>query len=175
MADKPPYLTIVDNDHSSQSHDDEFIPLPDYPWDERPSTLPLDSDEAATAIHLANGDEVQAAQLLRVPIIRLRRLIRASPRLQRIYEEALGVTLAKAASIPIQTLWDPNADNRRREWASTTLLKSRLARDHLLAPAPPANLTSSLPGATTGTLILKWGEPPADDDELPIIDNPGAA
>lgn len=174
--DKPPYLTLVGENNASQSaNDDEFIPLPHYPWETRPSTLPIDSDEAATAIHLSNGDEVQAAALLKVPIIRLRRLIRASPRLQRIYEEALGVTLAKAASVPIATLWDPNADNRRREWAATTLLKSRLARDHLLAPAPPANLTSAIPGATTGTLILKWGEPPADDDEPPIIDGTPAA
>jgi hypothetical protein len=34
----------------------EFEPLPYFPWDERPTSLPLTHDEAATAIFLAKGD-----------------------------------------------------------------------------------------------------------------------
>lgn len=151
------------------TNDEEFAPLPYYPFDERPDSLPLTIDEAATAIHLARGDEVAASSLLKVDVRRLQRLIRGVPRLKRIYEEALGVTLAKAASIPIQTLWDPSADARRLEWASTKLLQSKLGKDHLLSPAPPSNLTTLSNPANTGTLILKWGEPPAQDS----IDGPG--
>jgi hypothetical protein len=129
----------------------------------------LDSDECATAIHIAHGDVIAASNLLKVPPIRLTRLIRASPRLQRVLEESLTVTLAKAASIPISTLWDEQADARRLEWAATAVLKSRLARDHPLAPAPPSSLTS-LPANATGTLVLHWGKPPDD----PTSDPPDA-
>ena len=60
-----PYLTLVDP-HRDTSHDDEFVLLPFYPFDQRPETLELDSDEAATAIHLG-GDLQAAADLLKVP------------------------------------------------------------------------------------------------------------
>ena len=35
---------------------DEFVPLPFYGWAERPLSLPLDDDEAATALYLARRD-----------------------------------------------------------------------------------------------------------------------
>jgi hypothetical protein len=45
----------------------EFEPLPYYSWIERPASVPLTHDEAATAIFLARGDLSQAASLLKVP------------------------------------------------------------------------------------------------------------
>jgi hypothetical protein len=33
----------------------EFEPLPFYPWLERPASLPLTHDEAATAIYIARA------------------------------------------------------------------------------------------------------------------------
>ena len=134
MADHP-HLTLVDPNALSE-HDQEFLPLPYYGWDERPPTVPLDSDEIATALHLAHGDDDQAARLLKVPVVRLQRLVKQSPRLQRIRSESLDVALARAAHIPIQTLFDPEADARRLEWASTKVLQSRLAIGHPLSPAP---------------------------------------
>ena len=79
--DKPPHLTLVKptTTNTTTDHDQEFIPLPFYPWSERPSTLPLDPDEAATAIHIAKGDIPAAAALLKVPEFRLNRLIRRTP------------------------------------------------------------------------------------------------
>ena len=62
--DKPPHLTLVTPTHTQSEHDQEFIPLPFYPWTERPSTLPLDPDECATAIHVAKGDIPKAAAAL---------------------------------------------------------------------------------------------------------------
>jgi hypothetical protein len=42
---------------------EEFVPLPWFPWETRPETLPLDDDEVATALYLANGDLKEAAAL----------------------------------------------------------------------------------------------------------------
>jgi hypothetical protein len=68
-----------------RQHDaSEFEPLPFYPFDERSLSLPLDVEEAATAIFLARGDIREAASLLKVTPSRLSKLIRRSPRLQRL-------------------------------------------------------------------------------------------
>jgi hypothetical protein len=66
----------------------EFEPLPFYPFDDRPASLPLTPDEAATAIFLAKGDLKRAAKLLKVPPSQLNRFVRRSYRLQRIQAEA---------------------------------------------------------------------------------------
>jgi hypothetical protein len=66
----------------------EFEPLPYYSWIERPACLPLTHDEAAAAIYLARGDLIQAANLLKVTLSQLRRLVKRSPQLQRIQAEA---------------------------------------------------------------------------------------
>ena len=165
--DDKPHLTLVDQSYSAE-HDREFTPLPYYPWDERPHTLPLDADECATAIHLAHGDRDQAARLLKVPVIRLNRLVRNSPRLQRVLQESLEVTLARAESVPIATLFDPEADARRLEWASTKVLQSRLGQGSALAPAPPsttqaASLTLNQPQKT---ITFRW-RTDADDNPDP--------
>jgi hypothetical protein len=167
MVDKP-HLTLVDPS-SSPEHDEEFAPLPYYPWQSRPETVPLDQDECATAIHLANGELVEAASLLKVPIIRLKRMLRGSPRLQRVFEESLGVALIKARSIPLRTLFDPNSDQRALEWASTKVLQSRLAIGDPLSPAPPATTQSSASltvNAAQRTIRFRW----QSDDEAPVID-----
>ena len=64
----------------------EFFPLPFYPFEERPHTLPLDVEEAATALFLQKGDVKAAAAKLRVMVSRLEREIRKSLRLQRLVE-----------------------------------------------------------------------------------------
>ena len=161
--DKPPYLTIVDNSTSSADHDQEFVPLPFYPWDERPPTVPLDQDECATAIHLAHGDIPAAAFLLKIPPVRLHRLLRGSPRLQRVLEESFALTLYRAVAVPIRTLHDPNADNRRLEWASTQVLKSRLAAGHPFSPAPASSLLSNNAPAG-GKVIISWLDEPLESD-----------
>lgn len=155
--DKPPYLTLVDP-HRDTSHDDEFVPLPFYPFDQRPETLELDSDEAATAIHLG-GDLQAAADLLKVPLRRLHRLVKHSPRLQRVLAEETDVLVARAASEYANAL--KAEDDRRREWASTKIMQSRAAAGHALSPAPP-NSTMSLTSTTqqgNRTLTFRWRTP----------------
>ena len=161
MKDDHPHLTLVD----PSEHDQEFVPLPYYPWDERPHTLPLDADECATALYLAHGEPVEAAELLKVPLIRLNRLIRNSPRLKTVIAEALEEVLARAAHVPIKTLFDPEADNRRLEWASSLVLKSRLAASHALSPNPAGAAAASLSVDTVQRSITFRWRTDADDAE----------
>jgi|HubBroStandDraft_5_1064220.scaffolds.fasta_scaffold83164_2 hypothetical protein len=166
MSDDKPHLTLVDPSFNRE-HELEFAPLPFYPWDERPETLPLDQDEAATAIYLARSELIEAAQLLKVPVIRLTRLIKHSPRLQRIFDENLNVALAHARRVPLRTLFDPNADQRALEWASTKILQSRLAIGDPLSPAPAASIQSNASltvNQPAKTITFRWR---TDADDLP--------
>jgi hypothetical protein len=65
----------------------EFLPLPLFVWDSRPETLPLDTEEIATAIYLSNGDLKAAADLLKVTVWHLRKPIRKTHRLQVLVEQ----------------------------------------------------------------------------------------
>jgi hypothetical protein len=168
MTDHP-HLTLVDpNTHPE--HDQEFEPLPFYPWDERPPTLPIDQEEAATAIHLSHTLP-GAALLLKVPEFRLSRLVRASPRLQRILDESFHLALNRAVAVPIDTLFNPTADQRAKEWASKLLLSSRLAQGHPLSPAPQASAQSNATLQVTPTKItFRWrtdaDDAPPDADDV---------
>ena len=153
---EPPNLRLVTPDDELFDHS-EFIPLPHYSWDIRPSTIPLDYDECATALALANGDEFQASQLLKVPLVRFRRSARLHPRLIPLLAELQAAVVARAASIPISTLFDPSADARRLEWASTKILASRAAASHPFSPAPAATTASSLTlSQGARTITYRW-------------------
>jgi hypothetical protein len=170
MADHP-HLTLVDPSKSKE-HDEEFIPLPFYPWDSRPPSLPLDPDECATAIHIAKGDIPAAAALLKVPEFRLNRQIRHHPRLQRVRDESLEIVHNRAASEYIQALDSPS--DRRREWAAAKILATRSAASHPFAPAPaqPSAQSASLSLSNTAagrTLTFRWK---TDADE-PVIEHDG--
>jgi hypothetical protein len=68
----------------------EFVPLAFFPWDSRPESLPVDIEEAATAIFLAHGDIGAAAVLLKVSASKLNRIVRRCPRLQRLRADLAG-------------------------------------------------------------------------------------
>jgi hypothetical protein len=142
--DKPPYLTLVDPERIDPG-EQEFTPLPFYPWTERPETLPVDADEAATAIHLAQNLP-DAADLLKIPLRRLVRLVKHSPRLTRVLAETTDILVAQAAGEYARALQAPDA--RRREWGATKIMQSRAAAGHPLSPAPP-NSTLSLTATQT--------------------------
>jgi hypothetical protein len=167
VADHP-HLTLVDV-NSTAEHDQEFAPLPFYPWDERPPTVPLDFEEAATAVHLAHGSLPAAARLLKCPEVRLKRLLRQSPRLQRVLDESYQLALDRAVAVPIDTLFDPNADQRAKEWASTKLLQSRLAMGHPLSPAPASAAQTSAASiqVTPKSITFRWR---TDADDVPPDD-----
>lgn len=156
---------------SVSEYEQEFAPLPFYPWSTRPDAYPLEHDEAATALYLAHGDEHLAAQIVRVPYVRFARLLRSSPRLQRVHDETKGETLARAASIQVQTLFDPGADARRLEWASTKVMQSNLARGHWLAPAPASSATTSIAvNAPQREIVFRWKTPTGELVEDPDVE-----
>jgi hypothetical protein len=62
----------------------EFVQLPYFPWDTRPSTVPLDPDECATAIYLSDGKLDRAAELLKIDQRQLKKMIRCTPRLRHL-------------------------------------------------------------------------------------------
>ena len=148
---------------SDHSHDQEFLPLPHYPWDQRPDSLPIDPDEAATAIHLAQGSLIRAASFLKVPPHRLARTLRAHPSLARIQNEANELTVAQAHDELLNALSSDN--DRRREWASTKILASRAAASHPFAPAPAGASASLTLTSPTGDrrLTFRWR---TDADDL---------
>jgi hypothetical protein len=169
--DKPPHLTLVTPTHTQSEHDQEFIPLPFYPFTERPSTLPLDPDECATAIHLAEGDLPKASALLKVPQFKLEREVRRHPNLQRILNEELQIAVSRSRSELLDALSSPN--DRRREWAATKILASRIAQNDPFAPAPAqpsaAQASLSLTSTAAGrTLVFRWRTDA--DDNPPVID-----
>ena len=128
------HLTLVTPTNTTTDHDQEFIPLPFYPFTERPATLPLDPDECATAIHLAKGDIPAAAALLKIPQYKLEREIRRHPNLSRILNEELQIAVSRSRSEYLNALDSPN--DRRREWAASKILSSRIAQNDPFAPAP---------------------------------------
>ena len=173
MDEKRPYLTLVDPNRSTEQ-DDEFDPLPMYPWLERPFSLPLDVEECATAIHLAGGDLPNAAAILKVPLHKLNRQVIHHPRLQRILTESHALAHHRAASEYLRALDSPN--DRRREWGASKILATRSAQGHPFAPAPPQPSTAQLSLSQAGpsrTLTFRWRTPEdrlTSSDPSPIID-----
>jgi len=111
---------------------DEFLPLPYFPWEVRPSHIGIDVEEAATALYLAEGVVSVAAERLRVDSLRLQRAINRSPRLVRLHGELIALLNDKVHAEVIRAFKDD--DSRRREWASSKVMSSRQFQSHPLAP-----------------------------------------
>lgn len=164
MPNDHPHLTLVDP-NSTADLDAEFIPLPHYPWDERPPNLALDPDECATALHICKGDIHNAAALLRIPAHKLNREILRHPRLTRVIQEALSLVVSRASSEYIRALDDPG--DRRREWGAQNIMRSRAAASHPLAPNPPGSSASLTLTSQTGDRRLTFRWRTDADDALP--------
>jgi hypothetical protein len=171
----------MENELNNPDWDEEFVPLPFYPWDVRPHTTPLDLDECATAIHLANGSLPAAAELLRTPLVRLARKVRHTPKLALVLQEHLALAVLKAAAEPLHALYSPLSDDRRREWAATKILQSRAANTlNPFSPTPgPDPMTAAPPQAPTSpsslsltangrSLTFRWR---TDADDAKTIDH----
>ena len=83
-----------------------YLPLPFYPWPERPARLPLDVEEAATSLFLAHGDINRAAERLRVTPARLNKCIRKSPRLIRLQARLTDAPEFGRRGAPLSVLRD---------------------------------------------------------------------
>ena len=136
--------------------DEEFLPLPHFPYTERPSTTPLDIEEAATALYLNGGDTDAAAERLKVHPLRLQRVIDHSPRLQRLHRELASLMNNRVLREYRAAFEDE--DSRRREWASAKLSQTAQFQSHPLAPRADSAPTLSLGGPTK--IVISWDDAP---------------
>jgi hypothetical protein len=137
--------------------EDEFLPLPYFPWSVRPSTMSIDPEEAATALYLAEGEIEIAAQTLKVEPLRLIRVVRRSPRLTRLHAELVSLLNDKVHHEYRRAFADE--DDRRREWAATKVSNTRQFQDHPLAPNTQSNPTLAIAGGPT-RIVISWDDGP---------------
>lgn len=106
----------------------DLVPLPTQPWDERPDEYPIGIEEARTALWRCNGNVSRAAALLKVTSMRLRNVVRKSPRLTREVDEARQRRIDKAEEIVDEAL-DDDQDKNRRDSMARFVLKSENASE----------------------------------------------
>ncbi len=137
--------------------DQEFLPLPHYSWKQRPSHLPLEIEEAATALYLAEGVISRAAERLKVEPLKLVRVIARSPRLTRLHAELTSLLNDKVHEEYVRAFGDE--DSRRREWAASKVANTKAFQAHPLAPnSNVANPLASLAASPNGPLriVISW-------------------
>jgi hypothetical protein len=137
--------------------DEEFLPLPYYPYESRPVHIPVDVEEAATALYLDKGVVDDAASRLRIPSLKLQRMIDRSPRLTRLHKELVALLNDRVLKQVISAFDDP--DNRRREWASAQVIRSEAFRSHPLAPSQQ-NSQPTLNIAGPQRIVISWDDGP---------------
>ena len=138
--------------------DGEFLPIPHYPWARRPPTTPLDPEECATALYLADGELEIAAQTLKVEPLRLIRVVKRSPRLSRLHAELVSLLNDKVHHEYRRAFSDE--DDRRREWAASKVSQTRQFQDHPLAPNTSSSPTIvGLAGGPT-RIVISWDDGP---------------
>lgn len=95
--------------------------IPTAPWDERPDELPLDTQECRTALWMARGNVSEAAEILKVTSMRLRRFIKGSAYLTAEQDEARERIKDKAESIVVAALEDEQDHGRQDSMARFVL------------------------------------------------------
>ena len=150
------HLRLVDGSTSSDI-EAEFQPLPHYPWARRPPHLPIDIEEAATALYLCEGVIARAAERLKVEPLKLTRQIARSPRLTRLHAELVALLNDKVHEEYLAAFKDE--DSRRREWAASKVAQTKGFQSHPLAPN--ANNPQGLPVGPNGPtrIIISWEDP----------------
>jgi hypothetical protein len=154
----------------SEEHDGEFLPLPFFPWERRPSHVPIETEEAATALYLSEGVIADAAARLRCDPLRLVRTINRSPRLKRLHAE-LASLLNDRVHAEYKRAFEAE-DDRRREWAASKVALTRQFQDHPLAPN--SNAQSSLPTPNSvGRIVISWEEAPLIEHRVDDVSSDG--
>ncbi len=133
----------------------EFVPLPHYSWARRPSHLPVEVEEAATALYLADGVIARAAERLKVEPLKLVRCIARSPRLTRLHQELTSLLNDKVHEEYVRAFGDD--DSRRREWAASKVANTKQFQNHPLAPNSNAP-QQAFAGSSNGPMriVISW-------------------
>jgi hypothetical protein len=136
--------------------DNEFMPLPYYPYEKRPSHLRLEDDEVATALYLSEGEFAVAAEKLRVDPLRVIRAVNRSARLQKLHAELASLLNDKVLREYKRAF--ESEDDRRREWAASKVSQTKQFQAHPLAPNSnvpnPVSLTNG-----PARIVISWEEP----------------
>ena len=156
------YLHLVTDQTSDLEA--EFAPLPYYPYEIRPPHVPIEVEEAATAIYLSKGIISDAAQRLRVESLKLTRFIQRHPRLVRLHAELVSLLNDDVHKEVLAALSD--SDSRRREWGSGKVMNSRQFQGHPLSPNTQNAPTLSVGGPSK--IIISW-----ETDAPTTIDHDG--
>lgn len=130
----------------------DLVPLPTTPYEQRPSSLPLDIEECRTAIWLSRGNVTEAAKRLKITPARLRAFVKNSPRLQDECEEAREQLIDIAEDVIAEALTDDSDAGRRDQMArfvAGTLGKRRGYGQN----GASVNINSP-----KGPIVIKWGD-----------------
>lgn len=104
---------------------DNLVPIPTQPWDRRPAELPIEVEEARTAIWRCCGNITKAAELVKVAPSRLRNLVKNSPYLQREVDEAKEQLIDTAEDVIRDALGDPERKDAASRFVLSTIGRSR--------------------------------------------------
>lgn len=132
---------------------DDLVPLPTAPWDERPDSVPLDVEEARTALWLASGNIGKAAARLKVPSNRLRKFVNASARLTEVVAEAREMMVDIAESNIMDALME--AEDYTRRDAMSKFVLTTLGKERGFSTSTTITLSKKLPA---GPIDFKWIE-----------------
>ena len=130
----------------------DLVPLPTMPYSERPEQLPLEIEEARTAIWRTRGNVSEAAVLLKVTSLRLRSFVKRSPFLVRELEEAKEQLVDIAETVVEEALTDED-DKSRRDTMARFVLNSSIARSRGWGSG--ANPSMKI-NNTGGTIVVQW-------------------
>lgn len=132
----------------------DLIPLPTMPYDSRPEELRLDIEECRTALWACSGNISQAATLLKVTSLRLRRFVDQSPRLSAELQESRELLMDLAEQNVEEALGDTD-DKIRRDNMSKFVL-SNLGARRGYGPKG-AGITINTQGKS-GAMHISWGD-----------------
>lgn len=114
-------------------------------------SLPLDIEECRTALWRANGNISDAATILKVSSIRLRKFVKNSPYLSAQMEEAREVLKDIAESNVRDALLDQDDAGRRD--SMTKFVLTNLAGDRGYGTKAPTKGSVAI-----GGLVISWGD-----------------
>lgn len=138
---------------------DNLTPLPTQPWDVRPDELPLDIEEARTAIWRTSGNVSRAAEILKVPPARLRALVKKSDYLLREVEEAREQVVDMAEDVVKEALSDPERADTMARFVLSTQGKNRGWGN--ASGGPSVNIK------TTGNVVFQWQDGSMNSSDTP--------
>jgi hypothetical protein len=132
----------------------DLVALPTMPYSERPSELPLDTEECRTAVWMAAGNVTEAAKLLKCTSVRLRAFIKKSPYLTAEMQEAADRLVDIAESNVRDALTDEQ-DPSRRDTMSRFVL-TNIGKHRGWGTATGAGI--SVKNSVGGTIVVQWAD-----------------